>query len=266
MLGMGKQLDGPHVRDRVDDLSSHSRPRRCPSFGHLSDARHEKPDHPEIGQQPKPKSDGDPTIDRAKKERRTNQRGQRKEDHVDDLGHDIGQRPRCLHLLLRDTPREIIVKERDRLPQGPAMQPAQHQWIHVWPDQDAACRRVDRKQKRAHDQKERTDRQKHRPGFSEKSIRSGLKRRVDHETQKKRRNNLKRSSQSRRARSHAQPRESARERPLEKRTNRARRGTVRGLEGIDQIANAADHGPVSLFSSFACSDEPTRLAGPEHGI
>ena len=114
-------------------------------------------DEPEITDHPDAQHDGNPPVNRDDKHQRGNNRRYRKHHGVQEFGDHIGQRPRRLHLFLRNPAREIIVKKRDRLPQRPAVQPRQDQHIQRRRDRHGLHAGVHPKSHRAQDQQENGD-------------------------------------------------------------------------------------------------------------
>ena len=123
---MGEQFDRLDIGDRIDDLPRHHRAFRGTRLRPRADARHIEGDQPDISQYPERQHTRSAVINRQQQNDRPDKRGQRIGNRLDHIDHEIRRRPRALHLFLRDPPREIIVKERDRLAQRMPVQPRQH--------------------------------------------------------------------------------------------------------------------------------------------
>ncbi len=100
MIGMGEELDGFDVGDRIDHLPRHHRARPCPRFRMFADPWHEVADQEDIADHPKHQPRSDAPIHRAKQHHRADKRCGGEEHRMQHLGHDIGQRAAGLHFLL----------------------------------------------------------------------------------------------------------------------------------------------------------------------
>ena len=123
ILGMGEQFHGFHIGDGIDDLPGHHGARRRPHRRGAADPFEETADEQDIARDPDDQQQRHPGIDRHQQGDRACDRGQTKGNCLYSAGNDISSGPRRLHLFLRDASGKVVVKERHRLADGPAMQP-----------------------------------------------------------------------------------------------------------------------------------------------
>ncbi len=141
VIGVGEEFDRLDIGDRIDNLPRHPRPRRRTAFRLGANARQIVADEQKIADQPNAEHGTDPPVDRQDQQARRNDRRQRENHGVDRFDRRLGQRPRRLHLLLRDAAREIVVEKGYVLPQRPAMQAREDQDVEVWVENDRLKRR-----------------------------------------------------------------------------------------------------------------------------
>ena len=123
VICMGEQLHRLDIGDRVDDLPGDHRARRRAPLGASTDMRQKQPDKPDIKRKPNRQHHHPPQINRRQDREGPDDRREREDCRVVDLGDRVCDRPRRLHLLLRNPPGKVIVEIGDRLPHRPAMQP-----------------------------------------------------------------------------------------------------------------------------------------------
>ena len=147
---VAEELDRGDVGQRVDHLAGHHRPRRGAGRGAGADARHEVADQHGVAGEPdqpcrapsqrliRPTTATAPTMAVTARPR-----------VLTDLGDRLGDRARGLLLLLGDAAGEVVVEEAQRLAEGVAVQPRQHQRVEVGPEGQRVQRRAEPHQRRA---------------------------------------------------------------------------------------------------------------------
>ena len=115
---VGEQFNGLDVGQRIDNLPGDQRPRPSARLGAHPDTRQEITQDHRIGHDPGQKNHHHTGVNQPGHRDHGKCRCGGKDTSVDHFGGNIGNAARSLHLLLRDTPGEIIVKEGDRLPQS----------------------------------------------------------------------------------------------------------------------------------------------------
>ena len=131
VIGVGEELHGRDVGDRIHDLPGHHRPRVCPFLRLCLDARQEVHDQERVDDQPDQKARDKPRVDEGHHHDRRDEGGKREAEDVQPLHDHIHDRAGRLLLLLCDPSGEVVVKEGQRLAKGEPVQPPERERIEV---------------------------------------------------------------------------------------------------------------------------------------
>ena len=138
---VGEKLYGRHVGQRVDDLPGDPRPRLSPRAAEAADAGQIPADQKAVADQPEAEQRGEPPVDGAEHHRRADHRGEAEGDGVGAFQRDLGDRRAGLHMLLRQSPGEVVVEEPQALPQRVAVQPGDDERKDIRPERNGVQRR-----------------------------------------------------------------------------------------------------------------------------
>ena len=198
-------------------------------------ARHVVADQHGVAGEPHRHRQRQPEVDAADDRHRSDDRGDRETEGVDRFGDGVGNRPRRLLLLLGDAPGEVVVEERQRLPERVPVQPRQHQRIEVRPEGQAVQRRPRPQEARAQDQEEAGRGEEPGPALGDQPVGAARLGEVDQPADDGRRPDLGRADGDREKEADPDRRERALQRPAHEGEEPRRRRPLGAGEGVDEV-------------------------------